>query len=527
MPSFTMMGRRMTPTDRALTVERPHARRGVRMNGPSEPPQIYPVLVSVVALVAALVTCSQGRTSSTVPDTPPGRRLTELITVLNSGSYDSVRAYAAANCSEEFIAGALDARVDALMRVHAASQELTVVRVLSASRDRVIAEVRNRLAEMSQALGVSVERRPPHRITMMFRGPAYLYEQLDRPPQRTARDVVAAMDSLLDRLAAAGVFSGTVLIGQGDSILLRRAVGLAHRNPDVPNLFDTRFNIASVGKLFTTVAIAQLAEQRRLTYEDPVDRHLGPDWVASDVASEIRIEHLLTHRSGLGDFLESEQLLGAAAPPASLDDYRSIIRAERPEFTPGTSHRYSNSGFILLGAVVERITGRAFGEYVREHVFAPAGMVGPDTPPPGAVPLPAPAFATGYTSGYLAGGRSWTDNTERLATVAPSPAGGQYFSAEDLWRFAAALRAGTIVRDSTWRSLSAPAPVRGGGPPTGYGFEVADHGRERVVGHGGSHEGIGAALDLYLESGYTLVVLSNSDRSAFEIREKFASVLLQ
>jgi CubicO group peptidase (beta-lactamase class C family) len=476
--------------------------------------------------VAALATCTHAQTTGTLPDTPPGRRLAELITVLNSGSYDSIREYTAANFSEEFIADALDARVDALMRIHAGSRELTVVGVLSASRDRVIAEVRNRLAEMNQALGVSVERRPPHRITMSFRGPAYLYDGPDRVPQFTDIEVVAAMDSLLDRLAAAGVFSGAILVAKADSILLRRAVGLAHRDPDVPNRPDTRFNIASVGKLFTTVAIAQLAEEGLLRYEDPIGRYLGSDWVAPDVASAIRIEHLLTHRSGLGDFLESQAMLRAAGPPRSLDDYKPVIRAERPQFTPGTRHQYSNSGFVLLGAIVERITGGTFGAYFQEHLFQPAAMVGAGELPPDTVPLPAPAFATGYTSSYSASGCSWTENTERLATVAPSPAGGQYASVEDLWRFAVALRSGILVRGSTWESLSAPAPVRGG-PPTGYGFEVADHGQERVVGHGGSHEGIGAALDIYLRSGYTLVVLSNSDRSAFAIREKFASVMLR
>jgi hypothetical protein len=113
-----------------------------------------------------------------------------------------------------------------------------------------------------------------------------------------------------------------------------------------------------------------------------------------------------------------------------------------------------------------------------------------------------------------------------MGTAAPSPAGGEYASAEDLWRFARALVTGVLVRDSTWLVLAAPAPVRGG-PPTGYGFEVRTQGEERVVGHGGSHEGIGAVLDIYLRSGYTLVVLSNSDRSAFAVRQKFASVVIR
>jgi CubicO group peptidase (beta-lactamase class C family) len=486
---------------------------------------LRPVLLPLIAVAAIHVTSVKCQEPGNLPDTPPGRRLAELIATLNSGDYDSIRTYAEGNFSDEYIAGELDAKIDALMRMYAQSQELTFVRVLSSSRERVIAEVGNRLAEMNQAFGVSVERREPHRITMWYRGPAYLYRELEGTPPRDEREIVTAIDSFIERLAAADVFSGTVLIGKGDSILLHRAVGLAHRDPDIANGVDTRFNIASVGKLFTSVAIAQLAEQGSLSYRDPIDRYLGPDWLAPDVASEIRIENLLTHRSGLGDFLESEALLHAAAPPRSLDDYRPIIRAEQPQFRPGTQFQYSNSGFILLGAIVERVSGQTFRDYFRGHVFAPAGIVGLSEPPRDSTALAAPAFATGYTSHYSAAGRTWSDNTARLSAVAPSPAGGQYASAEDLWRFAMALRAGVLVSDSTWSSLAAPAPVRGG-PPTGYGFEIRDHGLERVVGHGGSHEGISAVLDIYLHSGYTLVVLSNSDRSAFAVREKFATLVM-
>jgi CubicO group peptidase (beta-lactamase class C family) len=484
------------------------------------------IFLPFMALAAVHATSLYCQTREILPNTPPSRRLAELITVISTGDYDSIRAYAEGNLSEEFIAGALDARVDALMRIHAQSQELTFVRVLNSSRDRVIAEVCNRLAEMNQALGVSVERRRPHRIAMWYRGPAYLYSRPKGASQLAGSEVVAAIDSFLDRLDSAGVFSGTVLIGNGDSILLRRAVGLAHRDPDVANAPDTRFNIASVGKLFTTVAIAQLAEQGLLDYRDAVDRYLGPDWLSPADASEIRIKHLLTHRSGLGDFLASETMLNAAGPPRSLDDYKPVIRAEQPLFEPGTRFRYSNSGFILLGAIVERVSGKTFANYLQEQVFAPAGMVGLSDPPRDRATLPAPAFATGYTSHYSASGGAWSDNTLRMANTAASPAGGQFAGAEDLWRFATALKTGILVSDSIWGSLASPAPV-GGGPRTGYGFQIQDFGQERRVGHGGSHEGIGAVFDIYLRSGYTLVVLSNSDRAAFAVREKFATLVTQ
>ncbi len=483
-------------------------------------------LIPFATVIAVIVGFSQCRTMGILPNTAPGRRLAELITVVNSGDYRGIRTYAEGNFAPELVDGALEAKIDSLMRVHAASQKLTVIGVLSTSRERVIAEVYNQLAETSQAFGVSVERRTPHLIDRWYRGPAPARSQEGLQAHTIESDVVQAMDEFMDRSAAVDVFSGTVLIGRGDAVLLQRAVGLAHRSPDVANTVDTRFNIASVGKLFTAVAIAQLVQQGSLSHGDTLRKHIRSEWVSSEVASEIRIEHLLTHRSGLGDFLESEAMRQAAGPPRSLADYRAAIRSEQPQFKPGTRFQYSNSGFILLGAVIEDITKLSFDEYLRQSVFMPAGMVGTSSQPTDRTALAAPAFAIGYTSHYSAEGRTWRDNTSRLTNTAPSPAGGQFASAQDLWRFALALRTGVLVNGSTWEALTSPAAVEGG-PAWGYGFEVTDLRRERRVGHGGSHEGIGAVLDIYLESGFVLVVLSNSDRSAFALREKFASLVME
>ncbi len=482
--------------------------------------------IAGIAAFTVLAIPLQGQTHVELPDTPAAERFSEFLSVVNSGDYHTVRSYVERNLVREFIDGAVDARVDALMRIHTASRTLTVVQVRSSSRDRIITEVRNQLTDSYEALGVSVERRRPHRVTMWYRGPSYITDRPSGAPRRTESEILDTMHTFLDRIADAEAFSGTVLIGNGERVVLRRAVGLAHRDPDIATSLDTRFNIGSVGKLFTSVAIAQLAERGLLTYQDLIGRYLGPGWVSPDVASEIRIEHLLTHRSGLGDFLESAAMTRATAPPRSLDDYQPIIRAERPQFRPGTQFQYSNSGFILLGAIVERLSGQSFADYFHEHVFAPAQMVGLSNPPQDRAALRAPTFATGYTSHYSAGGKAWNDNTRRMATTAASPAGGQYASVEDLWRFALALKSGTVVADSTWQSLT--APVRGsGGPPRGYGFEIRDLRKERRVGHGGSHEGVGAVLDMYLNSGYTLVVLSNSDRSAFAVRQRFDQLMLR
>jgi CubicO group peptidase (beta-lactamase class C family) len=482
-------------------------------------PLALTIVLTLILLM--LAQCQNGRTP---PASPAYIRLTELISAINSGSYDSLHEYASSSFSEELIAGQLDERVDSLMRIHTRSEKLTLIRALSSSKYQVIAEVYNYLAEMNTVLGVSVEHEQPNRITMWYQGPAYAYEQWEPGPGLTQSQVIEAMESMLVRLGSRDAFSGVVLIGRDDSILWQRAFGLAHRDPDVLNDIETRFNIASVGKLFTTVSIAQLAEQGLLSYDDPVANYLGSDWLAPDVASEITIEHLLTHRSGLGDFLESEELIVVAAPPTGLDVYQPIIREDRPRFTPGSQFQYSNSGFILLGVIVEQVTGQMFSDYVEMNVHLPASILGPTDPPRDIQYLPAPQFATGYISTFSSSGHSWTNNTDIFYSVFPGPAGGQFCTAEELWHFAGAIRTATLVDEQTWQLLSAPFPDGG---PVSYGFEVIDYGAERIVGHGGSHQGISAVLDVYLHADYTLVVVANSDRSAFLVREKFANLVLR
>jgi len=248
--------------------------------------------------------------------------------------------------------------------------------------------------------------------------------------------------------------------------MLRGAWGLADRDGGVSNRIDTRFGIASVGKTFTAVAVAQLAAAGRLRLDDPAARY-APDWLAP-AARAVTIAQLLEHRSGLGDFL------GVVAADRSrryerLEDYRAIAAADTPAFTPGSEFRYSNTGYLVLGAVIEKVSGEPWDRYLEKHVFRPPG----------------------------------------------SPAGGSASTAEDLNAFGRALRAGTLIPRAELDSLLMPrVEMAGTGRMYARGFTVSREPRQRLWGHGGGFPGVSALLEVYEEDGWVLAVLSNTTEGA-------------
>jgi CubicO group peptidase (beta-lactamase class C family) len=188
---------------------------------------------------------------------------------------------------------------------------------------------------------------------------------------------IADLSKHLDELAAQDEFSGTVLIAKNGKLLFAHAYGYANHAFKVPNKLDTKFNLGSMGKMFTAVSILQLAQAGKLSLDDKLIK-LVPDYPDKDIASKITIYQLLTHTSGLGDMFNEQY---QDTPKDKFD----TIQAHLPLFTgkpllfePGTKWSYSNAGFIVLGLVIERVSGQSYYEYVREHVFKPAGMTSTD-----------------------------------------------------------------------------------------------------------------------------------------------------
>ena len=335
----------------------------------------------------------------------------------------------------------------------------------------------------------------------------------------------------LDQLVEADEFSGAVLVAKDRTILFEQAYGMAHQSDQILNRIDTRFNLGSINKMFTALAIAQLVERGKLAFGDPINTYV-PKY-PREIAEKITIHHLLTHTSGLGHYWNKhfwkERFLTERANLRTIDDYFPLFRDEPLSFEPGEHFQYSNAGFIVLGAIIERVSGQGYWTYVREHVFEPAAMHNTDAYE---IDDPPPNQAVGYTHLNRNGEREVGPRRTNLDAmfVKGHPAGCAFSTVEDLLRFSLAVRSHRFLEPSS-TILVLTGKVEWPGNPGvryAYGWQERMVNGQRIVGHGGVALGVSAHFDLYLDSGYTVVVLSNYDapiarRIALILREQFTS----
>jgi CubicO group peptidase (beta-lactamase class C family) len=370
-------------------------------------------------------------------------------------------------------------------------------------------------------------------------GPTALSDQGTAPGAVTGRPASPAdwraFAAFLEQRATEGEFSGAVLVAKDGQPLLEQAYGLADRERTIANTVDTKFNIGSVGKTFTAVAIAQLAQQGKLAFNDPIGEYVSG--FPPKIANRVTIHELLTHTSGLGDVLPNRTEVEKAR---TLSDLIDLIVKAPLEFEPGTRFSYSNSGFVVLGAIVERLSGQSYYDDVREQIFKPAGMNNTDWHEPGQQP---PNLARGYMqvdehgnpvngpggppSGSAAVPGNLRDNGDFLPPGDPS--GGASSTISDLLRFAQALLQHKLLSPELTNTVitgKVPAPRPGLADDTyAYGFADSKLHGVRIVGHNGGAPGVGAQLDIYPELGYIVVILTNYDGALMPVHTKTHEIL--
>jgi CubicO group peptidase (beta-lactamase class C family) len=315
--------------------------------------------------------------------------------------------------------------------------------------------------------------------------------------------------------AAAGRFSGAVLVARDGRPLVDAGYGLADRAAKVANAPTTRFCIASIGKLFTAVAVGQLAEQGRLSLDAPVGDYLAG--LPAGIARPVTITDLLDMTAGLGD-----TVLSRPDPPRTLAGMVALIAKERPQFKPGSRFSYSNDDYILLGAVIQEASGESYQDYLRQHIFGPAGMTA--TGYGVYVPARVPDMAHGYTM-----------TGSRLADVSDqpqiaNPSGGEYSTTGDLLKFAAAVLDHALLSPAMTATILAPrvnSPQPGGPAVDKYtdGFAYQQINGVTFVGHNGGTPGYAGQLDIYPGTGYVVVVLSNSDNEMVPVIQQTEAIL--
>lgn len=301
-------------------------------------------------------------------------------------------------------------------------------------------------------------------------------QQPDTLPQA---ELVRRLGAALDSLAAAGEFSGVAILARNGTPVLERAYGMADREAGRPNTLDTRFNVGSLNKVFTATSIRQLAAQGKLSLDSTLATY-WPDYPNQDVARRVTIRQLMEHKAGLGGNVFGVPASGSRMTLRHNRDFVALFAAEPLQFEPGSRQQYCNACYVVLGQLVERISGTDYYDYVRRNVLAPAGMT--STEHYALDSLPANT-AVGYTTGEDRAG-PLRPNTGLLPGRG-SAAGGGYSTARDLLKFFAALREQRVP----------------GGPPADFG------------GAGGT-TGVNSVMVGGLPGGYDLVVMANLDPPA-------------
>jgi CubicO group peptidase (beta-lactamase class C family) len=330
---------------------------------------------------------------------------------------------------------------------------------------------------------------------------------------------MGALEGSVDRIAAETGFSGVVRVNRGDDIQVAKAYGMADRGHGISNQIDTRFAIASGAKGLTALTVVSLIEEGRLEPTTTARSVLGNDLPMID--ERVTVEHLLAHRSGIGDYVDEEIerpvtdyiLTVPAHELATSEDYHRVLHGHPMKFAPGERFAYSNGGYVVLALIAERVAGMPFHELVVEHVCRPAGM--PDTEFLRSDELPG-RVAIGYLEP-----NGLRTNVLHLP-VRGSGDGGIYSTAADVHALWHALYAGRIV-SSAWveemvRPRSdAPAPWR-----YGLGFWLRG---DDVVSLEGSDAGVSFRSTHHREERLTSTVLSNTSEGAWPVADHLEETL--
>ena len=315
--------------------------------------------------------------------------------------------------------------------------------------------------------------------------------------------VAARLDAAVEQAIIDADFSGVLMLKRGDNIIYQRAVGQAERVFGAANRIDTRFNVASIGKMFTATAILRLVEQGRIGLDAPIVRYL-PDYPNRSIAGQVTARQLLSHSSGVGNYWEAI----AEKPPQAFVETRDFLPlfADKPlEFTPGERLGYSNGGYVILGLIVEALTGETYADHIRRTIFEPLGMSGSGDWP---LDLVVPNRADGYIRDEAVPG-AWRNNLF-VNQFRGNSAGGGYSTVEDLSTFITALGDGRLFSPQMY-TTAATGLFDLGRARYGLGFMEETINGHRMVGNTGGHFGIAGEVWRYEDLGYTFAMLTNGE----------------
>ena len=348
--------------------------------------------------------------------------------------------------------------------------------------------------------GLSVDAASTASVNVISGAEVFASIILNRAPDSV---FVGKLRTWLEISTADDDFSGAVLVTKNGKTLFEGAYGRADREKNIPNTMTTKFRAGSTYKMLTAIGVLQLVQEGKLRLDASFGTYLT-DYPNADMASKVTIHHLLTHTGGTGDIF-GPQFNANRLQLREIDDYLRLYGERNLLFTPGTQNAYSNYGFMLLGAVIERASGMKYDDYIATRILGPAGMTATGT-------APEDSIVPGRYAGYMrqSSESPWVSNASTLP-YRGTPAGGGYFTAEDLARLAAAIREHRLLDAAhTEMLITGKIPISST-IKYAYGFMDRVLAGRRFVGHGGSAPGQSAELVFEPNGGYVIVILSNFD----------------
>jgi CubicO group peptidase (beta-lactamase class C family) len=445
------------------------------------------------------------------PETPAGMRAKEITELLNGTSSLVLDDY----IQNQYAAGFRDAfPIAAHKRFFEVTKtmfgKLHLVEIVKSTNTEFSGILKSDTKDAWVNMNLNVEANKPHLIALLGLQPGSKPENYnaDKDEKNTINDKpedeksqftdLSDLDKFLLKKTQENEFSGVVLVADKGNPLFHKAFGFASKRFDVLNKTDTKFNLGSCNKLFTTIAIIQLVEKGLLLLDDPIGKYL--DVFPEEIASKVKIIHLLNMKSGWGDYWGNEYFLSHQNSLRKVSDYIEFIKDMPLDFEPGTNFQHSNTGFQVAGAILEKITGMDYYDYIQKNIYTIAGMKNSDSFQKDG---PVKNLAVGYTNmnendkNQIA--YEWT-NTYMIPPRG-TPTGGGYSTTEDIQKLDIALRNNKLLSSKYTDFFFNRLKGNIGDPYI----------PEKMYAAMGMAPGIAAFIGIDKKTGYTIVILSNYD----------------
>lgn len=327
-----------------------------------------------------------------------------------------------------------------------------------------------------------------------------------------AQDYFQQVEALVDEAVRLNIFSGVVLIADKENVQFHKAYGNAEWENQIPNLTDTKFNIGSIGKLFTQIMITQLIQEGKLNLDDNLKK-IYPLY-NNEYDERITVKHLLSFTSGLGDYFMIDEFRMQPDKFRNTGNLVSLIAKQPLHFEPGTSNRYSNSGYVALGGIIEKLTGKSYEENLKEKILNRLGMTNSGF-------IYKDTKKENTAKGYVINPDGSKESTyERLPNI-PTAAGGMYASAEDLLKLDRSLMNDNALLNDEYKTLLSNR----------FNYDESNSWQELITsedfgnGYAGGSPGWNAVYVQNTAGKYTVIALSNFDNGAEPLVQRINSIL--